>query len=194
MKTLLKTLLTTAGLALAANVAQANPYVLIATTDDVLTGGHGATPKSFIVTSDVYSDGTPGPSEYKYTYEATVPLPNLLGTPAVNEFSVFDIGNVASSISNPTGFTGAYDGATTVNWVTASQSTLLSLKNVTFDLESALPPTLGSAGAQDGSSWGDGASGGVYVPGGAVPDGGLTVTLLGGAFVALGALRRKIGC
>jgi hypothetical protein len=58
---------------------------------------------------------------------------------------------------------------------------------------SPVGPTIGSAAALDNGTWGP--ASGVVVPNvPSVPDGGLTLTLLGGTLLGLGALRRKLGC
>ena len=58
----------------------------------------------------------------------------------------------------------------------------------TVTFQSPLRPVLGSAGALDNTAYAE--TFGVWVPN--VPDGGLTVALLGGALVGLQMLRRKL--
>ena len=63
----------------------------------------------------------------------------------------------------------------------------------TFSFTSTLPPTQGNAGGADTSSYGGNPgdqTASVYVPN--VPDGGLTVALLGGALFGLQMFRRKM--
>ena len=193
MKNSLKALLIVAGATLASSVAQANVYTEINsdTLVDTLTGNNTlGMPHTFTVTSTVFSDGVAGdPAEYEYKYTVSATAPS------VDQFSVegiihsFELG-----IQNPAGFTGVLTG-TEVNWNTPTTvpATETSLDNLVFTLTSPYGPESGNAGAQDSATWSDIGSVGVNVPGN-LPDGGLTMTLLGGTLLGLGALRRKLGC
>jgi hypothetical protein len=75
-----------------------------------------------------------------------------------------------------------------VNWTFNPVST----NSQTVSFESMLPPVLGNDQAQDGSVYTSVLLGGTPAPVPGVPDGGLTVTLLGFALVGVEGLRRKL--
>jgi hypothetical protein len=187
MKTLLKTVLIACGAALTASVAQAVPNL-----SDVLTSPSG-TPSTFTVVSSVSAGSGIYTGDYQYTYTISA------SAPLANNFTVEDVyaapisGSIlVDGVTTTGGFTGGYNPVVdNVNW-SQSGSGVASLDSLSFTFDSPLPPTIGSAVADDGSSWNDNGSTGVYVPN--TPDGGMTMTLLGGAFLGLSALRRKLGC
>jgi hypothetical protein len=198
MKKTLQTILIMVGAALATSVAQAN-YILSSAPIlvDTLLKGHGtALPASFTVTSKVLTYNGVGPNlgKYEYTYTiSTIPA----GQGLADEFEVSPVAGVVSFVGAPTpvGWTPS-DAAGVINWnspVVGVTPVLLPLGGLTYGFFSPLPPANGGAGAEDGTSWTDNKPGdpGVNVPG-AVPDGGLTASLLGGGLLGLAALRRKI--
>jgi hypothetical protein len=93
-------------------------------------------------------------------------------------------------ISSPLGGTSVNITPGVVTWTFGATETISG-----FEFFSPYAPTLGDAegvGA-DGQSWGP--DYGIVVPDPpSVPDGGLTISLLSGALLGLGSLRRKIGC
>jgi hypothetical protein len=139
-------------------------------------------------TLQVASSVTGTLGDYTYTYVVSW----LSGAnTGINGFTV-DIPNTASvditALSQPAGFTGVVL-ANEVNWTATSDNAL----PLTFDFNSPDAWTLGNSGALDSGGYSPFAgSGSVYIP--TAPDGGLTVALLGGTLVGLGALRRKLGC
>jgi hypothetical protein len=172
MNTLAKTLGVLAGVALTTSVAHANMEVLE-------NGGTGLT---IDVTSTVSGS-------YLYTYEVD---PGTY-TGGINDFTVnVPNANLAEITGEnaPAGFNaGVVQGNDEVNWIGLS-STDISTPLI-FTFTSPLPPMPSFAGAQDDGSYTP-ISGSVLAP--TVADGGMTMSLLGGALVGLGALRRKLGC
>lgn len=137
------------------------------------------------------SNFTPTTGGYIYQYWFS-------GSPAaLNSISVYFTTSVGlpSSI-NSAGLTPSTDTFTTgiaaddVNWNFSPGAT--GAADLSFF--SAAAPELGTAGAIDGGTW---FGSGVVVPTtpyNSVPDGGMTISLMGGALLGLGGLRRKLGC
>jgi hypothetical protein len=138
---------------------------------------------SLSIKSSVTADG----SDYLYTYVVTS---TDAGEPTLDAFTVKK-GNWAGifAITATGGFTGAvsdgvlsYDTPTIIGNVTGTE---------TYSFESPYLPVQGTTYEQDSFSFGPSAA---YVPGTSlpVPDGGLTVALLGGAMTAMTLIRRKL--
>jgi len=209
MKKSLKTFLTLAGAALATSVAQANPY---ATATDLLVAnvaavGHPAQYDYISVATEV--DLTAG--VYTYTYTLTT-----AGTPADSKTPVdidsFTVGtgglitgtvNAGSITATPTTFGGVFSG-NEVSWANVPPGVNYPVpatgSGLSFSFTSPDAPIAAYSGALDNSSYVDGDFSGqvpsgddVLVPGApAVPDGGLTVALLGGSLLGLQMIRRKL--
>jgi hypothetical protein len=119
---------------------------------------------------------------YTYSYDLTTPA-------NVGEFSVFFPTTAPGAVIPGTVLGGTAAPSILGQDVTWNFSPEEPLSGVTVSFESYLPPSVGIAAALDSTDWGVN-SGPVYVP--LVPDGGLTVTLLGGSLVAIQGLRRKL--
>jgi hypothetical protein len=119
---------------------------------------------------------------YTYSY-------NLTTTANVGEFSVFFPTSAPGAVIPGTVVGGTAAPSVLSQDVTWNFNPEMALSGVTVSFESFLPPSLGIAAALDSTDWGIN-SGPVYVP--LVPDGGLTVALLGGSLLAVQALRRKL--
>jgi hypothetical protein len=187
MKTLLKTFLTTAGVALAASVAQANPN-LGQTYTQLLIGGSSAPTTDFSVKS-VVTEPLLGLYDYVYTLPSTSPMLDSFSIDmgATAGLGIFNVGSSSAL------FFGNINGFN-VSWTTLPQGTDRPTASVVFSFDSTVPPTWGYAAANDHGSWTGIADADSLVVPGAVPDGGLTMSLLGGTLLGLGALRRKLGC
>ena len=141
---------------------------------------------SFVVGSEALAPGAVGnPSATQYFYEYWFGQSGLTAPPvAIASLSVyFNTGGTANTASS----SGAIN-STDVNWTFNP-----NLTSKLVDFLSPDAPGLGYISAQDGGLWGgvpNGDAWGVVVPG--VPDGGMTMSMLGGALVGLGAIRRKI--
>jgi hypothetical protein len=154
---------------------------------DTITGSGSATPGSLLtITSYTPTPIGGGYDEYEYSFVVTKGTYTGLLTPVVGSFSVnfmtgpFDVINVTGGQSSQIQM---FD----VNWQFNPETTTATV-SVSFDALGH--PVEGTAQAQDSTSYA--ATGYVWVPG--VPDGGLTVALLGGSLVALQAFRRKLFC
>ena len=179
-----------AGVSVAASVAQAN-LNLSANSDLVNT----VTPSEIvpIASSATYQSSGTYTGDYEYVY--------VFNDKAAGGFSAFSVYfqtvnagvtgidqgpdfSVKDAIAYPPQInTGVQPG---VQWgFLNGGDTLGGVEDV--DFYSPIPPTIGSASGQDGGIW---YSGDVVVPN--VPDCGLTMTLLGGSFLGLQALRRKL--
>ncbi len=164
-----------------------------------------APPPSFPITSEaVYETSGPYNGEFEYTYKL------LSATPDISGFTVFDVQN-GGSIVDVTG-TGQFSGmehTTHVSWTEFGGGDDNG-GAVTLTFISPYAPIWGYSSTMDAEQWSDGGitavpggddivgDYGVVVPGDSrpgspVPDGGLTVSLLGGALLVLGAFRRKLG-
>jgi hypothetical protein len=125
--------------------------------------------------------------EYTYTY-AVSPLA------AGSQYEAFDVYFPTAGmgvfnniwVSGGAGYVGSSISASHVDW---SWAGTLQSGTDTVSFESPIGPTTGSAGGLDGTAYAE--TFGVYVPGG-VPDGGLTIALLGGALFGLQMFRRKM--
>jgi hypothetical protein len=180
MKTLMKSILAAGGVALAATVAQANP------TSDVGVISFGS------ANITVYSTVTQVGSLYQYAYWLQA-SPTSTGLDA---FSIYAANSLTGSPANilfgvnPANWNGVINGSH-VDFDTAPGIGDLPVNNDTFIFTSPLPPVVGTAAGLDDGAYVE-TSGSVLVPN--IPDGGLTISLLGGTLLGLGALRRKIGC
>jgi hypothetical protein len=151
------------------------------------SGFGGSTPANFGITSEAVDTHTTSGGLEVYEYEYT--LPNLTSDP----LSVFDV-RFDSLIAGLVGVNGtANDGGFiagtkfSMDWITPGPGI------VTLDFLSTATPIIGQADAQDSGQWQDQD---VVVPNAPIPpppstpDGGLTITLLGGSLMGLQALRR----
>lgn len=163
-----------------ANVALNTLYT--STEVGVAGSGLGATtPASFNISSEAVTTATTGVYEYEYN------IPNLTSDP----LSVFDVRMLISAagivnIGNSSGST-----STELQWTynnTTSTGPLLPT-GATLWFDSTLLPVFGQADAQDNGQWQDQSVVVPNIPN--VPDGSLTMALLGGAFVGMQGLRRK---
>ncbi len=118
---------------------------------------------------------------YTYYYEFTGADPAFNG---INELSV-NFSVLATAPNSVTGGTSSTMATDDVSWNFSPAATSSGTWALSF--QSPDGPTLGSASAEDGGTW---TGSGVVVPG--VPDGGLTLSLLGGSLMGLQALRRKL--
>jgi hypothetical protein len=175
MKNILKTVAITAAAILATSAAQA------VTDTGVITGGSSA------ITVD--STATFSGGLWTYTYDLV-----LVGTQSSSgllSFTVHDpyAGSLAGATvtGNPGTFTGGV-GATEVVW---NDSDLVDYILGGYSFTSPYAPATGTASGNDNTGYTE-TSGSVLVPN--TPDGGLTASLLGGALLGLGVIRRKIGC
>jgi hypothetical protein len=92
---------------------------------------------------------------------------------------------ITAVTGNGTGYIGDSIASSHIDW---SWSGTQQTGTDTVSFESPIPPVLGSAGALDGTAYAE--TYGVWTPN--VPDGGLTVALLGGALFGLQMFRRKM--
>jgi hypothetical protein len=200
MKSLFKSVLSAVGVAAAATVAQANVET------ETLTAAHPPAPAgdTILVTSTV----TPGTGiyagDYLYNYTLTKPNGSTL-IAGVDAFTVYDpgIANLASlivpgSIYETLSFGHGTITLNHIEWTSGRKGD--QPLPLDFGFYSPDAPIQGFTGAQDDYIYGA-TSGSVYVPDPPtnnswpkVPDGGLTLTLLGGTMLGLGGLRRKLGC
>jgi hypothetical protein len=128
-----------------------------------------------------------------YTYSYTVVNPSS-DSDYVDSYNVTfnTVAPGAYIASSATG--GIIAPAVASSSITWDITQLLPGTSTTVTYESLLPPTLGNDNASDAvppSPWASTAPGGQLVPIPTIPDGGLTVALLGGSLVALQAVRRK---
>jgi len=185
-----------------ATLAQAADYST--TLYNQSTAGLTATLNSEYLGAGPGVNGTTVPAgDYQYVYWWSGV--NESGTPpGLASLSVYysaGVSTVAGSIGGTTFgwtttggvLTGDTLGITSANW---TFSPLTDGAAVYFD--SPDQPTLGYGSGQDGGLWGANPSGnayGVVVPAlPNVPDGGYSLSLLGGAFLGMGVLRRKLSC
>jgi len=126
-------------------------------------------------------------SQWTYTYQLTASGAALFDAFDVN----FAFSSVSQVIGTPSGgntapvITPGSPGDVRWNW-SSEQSSASGMEAVSF--VSTIPPGYGSVIALDGGGYP--VVNGVNAPN--VPDGGLTVALLGGALVGLQMLRRKL--
>jgi hypothetical protein len=192
MKTLVKAVLTMVGVVLATTAARADLY-----EDIFVTVGTGAG-------SEIQVDSSvsgPLAGEYTYTYALT----QVFMDGGIDAFSVYSLGAPFTGLSitgitSPVNFNGGVNGGH-VSWSVNLNPVVDQNLPLSFSYESPYAPTYGYTGATDGGTYQPLApltvSNEVWVPilpPPPVPDGGLTFTLMSGALLGLGALRRKIGC
>lgn len=127
---------------------------------------------------------------WSYTYDFTAPS-------TANEPDAFDVYFNTASAGTLSAFNGAHNvQAGDIQYLFPGGTEVA--ESVSFD--STVAPIVGYTAAFDGGEWGTsggpgGESYGVEVPNAPppnVPDGGLTITLLGGSLMVLQALRRKL--
>jgi len=177
--------------ALSVNQAQAT---IIDTDTVVLTASVGTA--HFDLTTTV-SQATPT-SEYLYTYSFNSGS-LIIGAFTVNGvgqngFYVTGVNTILSA--NPTfSYNATY---LTDGFVTWSGGPNTAVGQESFSFLSPYAPIVGNAFAQDGHQYltAPAGSGNSYVPAPppSIPDGGLTIALMGGSLLALAGLRRKLGC
>jgi hypothetical protein len=205
MKKMLQPILIAAGMALVATAAQANPSTPIGGTPyNSLEQTIGTAP-SFYVTSEAYAPNTGINTsltlwEYIYITPAT-------GTGGYGAGA--GIANFAVNLGNITGVTGENAPASWQTGVLNASSENITWNSnggdqsaqVTFTFLSPYSPVWGYATANDNGPFSDIGTfhsptltdSGVVVPNApAVPDGGLTLALLGVSLVGIQALRRKM--
>jgi len=180
MKNPFKLILMASAAVLATSVAQANTWTDTATLSDVK--------QSFTVTTTV----TESAGVYTYTYVAALPVPSTKAL-GLDSFTVFadDVLGAITAVTLPaTGWTSTVnpDPYDNVSW-DSTGSHIINIP-LTFQFTSPDAPEFGYAGALDGGTYNE-TSGSVLVPM-AVPDGGLTVALLGGALAAMTLIRRRV--
>lgn len=172
MKKFLKTIGVLAGVSLVASVAQANTEVLenggTGLTVDVTSTVSGSYLYSYTVNPGTYTGGI-------NDFTVNVPSASLAGITGENAPTGFNVGVVQNNDE--------------VNWIGLTSTDVST--PITFSFTSPLPPMLSFSGAQDDGSYSP-ISGSVWAPD--VADGGMTMSLLGGTLLGLGALRRKLGC
>jgi hypothetical protein len=165
---------------------------LLPLTDYNATLVNGA--NSFTLTSYYYTL-TSGPysGDYAYVYQFSG-APDALSALSVyfSTAGTYVAGSLsASGLTAPGALSATGANSSDVYWQFSPNTT-----GATLTFASTLPAILGDASAQDGGLWGNGTGGtayGVVIPDPpTVPDGSLTMTLLGGTLVGLGALRRKL--
>jgi len=169
------------------STAKAITYPISETDTLMGSGGYNVT-----VVSTVNLSG----SLYTYSYQATAS-----GTAGgdYTGFTVYFNTTLASLASITPGNTSGPPSITVntstidINWNYGGTGAAQTGPD-TYSFTSTFPPGQGFGGAADttsyGGNFGANQSGRVYVPN--VPDGGLTVALLGGALVGLQMLRRKL--
>jgi len=183
----MKIVISVLSVGLCAFAAQANSILGTVFTSTELPLGGNPDP-SFTIQSEVTALGG---GEYLYQYFSPSPgtYNNVTG---IDDFTVYFASAVTSSIfaeNSPSPFSWGISSGH-VTWTATGDTTA----SETFSFESPLPPTWGYANALDDGNWSDQNNGldlGVLVPG--VPDGGLTVALLGGALTAMVLVRSKVG-
>ncbi|HZM06141.1 MAG TPA: VPDSG-CTERM sorting domain-containing protein, partial [Candidatus Saccharimonadales bacterium] len=173
-----------AAVLLSAFAAQAN----LTTLDAYVKGNGPAVPAgNFVLTSsDSYDVGL---SLYVYTYSFTLPSTYSIDTFEVN-FAA-SAGNLSHEVGgNYLSITPAY--SINDNNDIGFQYNPEKGASLTVSFDSPYAPTTGTASAQDTYDW-ESATHNVLVPGvPTVPDGGLTVALLGGSLLGLQMIRRKL--
>jgi len=164
---------------LAVQQVQANLVLDESTSVTLKNNGVGA--PSFTLTTVVDSGGPDGDYLYTYSLTGTVPLigaftVNGVGQNGFNTTGLNTFTETAGSLVNSIGF---------VSWTVGVSGP------ETFSFLSPYAPTAGNAFAQDGHQYFTAPSGSAnsLVP---IPDGGVTVALLGGAMTAMAFIRRKL--
>jgi hypothetical protein len=189
MKNSLKLVLLAAGAVLATSVARAD------STASQILFNETTLNQAITVSTDVSDSG----GLYTYTYSVSA----IGGTPLdLDSFTVHDlVGTVVSGSEEvaPTPSEGSWSGnqnGEQVAWTFTPTSDPLPELTLTFSFTSYEPPIAGTSSANDGAAYGANAhpviGDEVLVPGPSVPDGGLTVALLGGAMTAMTLIRRKL--
>ena len=196
MKNLLKTLAVVAGAAVAVTSAHANSF----TENDVEVLQIPLTaPKDAGDSLTVYTTVTQAAvgDPYNYTYNLNLPADATTVGTGIADFTVYLLGTVGSDFISGYSNLGTFTtptpgaGATSVIWNSIGDVDvpLNPPTGLTFDFNSPLPPAFSSSSAVDAGAYAQ-ISGSVLVPN--VPDGGLTIALLGGSLLGLQAIRRKL--
>ena len=171
-------------MAAAVNVAHAT--VIDSETETLQGTGPGDT---ILVTSTV-STTTGG---YTYDYSLSVPAGGSTET-GVDAYTVYSWSSLAGLGIADLNATSPFSGGVNTTHVSWSDGLVDEPLTLDFNFFSPDAPTQGYSAALDDATY-NATAGAVYVPTlPAVPDGGLTMTLLGGSLLGLGALRRKLGC
>lgn len=206
MKTLVQPILIAAGLALVATAAQANPSTpdlatLYNSTEVGISGA--AKGNNFVISSEVtYLAGT-----YTYTYNVTASGAALPLT-GIDAFTVYLLSGIATfNLNQPSGWGVGVQNVNNVDWTTSQHGDTTT--STQFSYQSFYAPIWGWAASQNSGQWNDydafaaadyasGNTGdtGVVIPNTPppppVPDGGLTLALLGVSLVGIQALRRRL--
>jgi hypothetical protein len=143
--------------------------------------------------SDVYSvQGGTYNGDYYYTYQMSGSAPKL--DVFTVETATGDPSKILDILVTSANWSGSFNNGD-VSWTSVPPATDTPAAGVKYSFYSPLLPEMGDSFAQDLTTWSElpGANG-VYVPGiqnNLVPDGGVTVALLGLALVGIEGLRRK---
>lgn len=186
MKTKSTMLAATAGAVLVAGLCQTAQANLIG--DTTLVNGANTIA---VDSSAVLQTSGPETGDYLYTYSFNDAVAKGLASYTVY-FPTAGAGvlGVGGAVADPITFDSI--NTADVNWEFNNAGIYVGgAETVWFYSPEA--PQLGNNSGQDGGLWGNGTGGeeyGVVVPG--VPDGGLTMALLGGSLIGLQALRRKL--
>ncbi|HUD46431.1 MAG TPA: hypothetical protein VMR33_06355 [Candidatus Baltobacteraceae bacterium] len=186
MKTQSTMLAATAGAILVAGLCQTAQANLIGDTT-LHNGGNTIVVDS----SAVLQTSGPETGDYLYTYSFNDAIAAGLASYTVYfPTATAGVFGVAGATTDPITFDSINNGD--VNWEFNNAGPYTGgAESVWF--YSPLAPALGDTSGQDGGLWGNGTGAvqfGVVVPN--VPDGGMTMTLLGGSLMVLQALRRKL--
>jgi len=192
MKNVLKTILVAAGTVLASTVAQANLITGSVNMSGTLSINTTSLQTATAITNFVNSGPnqttvSSGTGTYLGTSGALVtwkyPISLAVGAQVISDLWTFDAGTYTFSLASITQDT--------------QNANLLFLVGSGTLTAPGFSPTVGnftltvtdsSGGSSGTATFGFGSSDT------AVPDGGLTVALMGGALLGLGAVRRKLGC
>ncbi len=157
--------------------AQAITYSPLTVT---ITGVGGTSPGAILDITSTVATITGG---YDYSYAVTVPsIPAGVTLGSVSVY--FDTG--LATVSTITGGTGFDLNPGNVEWL-FSPETPAGTYTLSFDSPDA--PGYGQVGGYDTTSWPN--TGGVYVPN--VPDGGLTLAMVGCVFMGIAGIRSRLG-
>ena len=173
------------GLIATAPSAMANIITVATATDDLQASSAGHA--DITVNSTVTQDTVTG----KYTYSYAL---SDGGVDTMNTFSAyFNTGAPNAIIAGTIGGSDSYlVSSFDISWQWAND-VLVSGQNVSF--QSWLPPSHGSAAVLDNAAWG-GSGFGLqvgYIDVPNIPDGGLTMAMVGCVFVGIAGIRYRLG-